>query len=380
MAGNDLVDRLQGFLGEDPDNWSLRAETFDAALAAGQKETARAQVAYALGAHPDDAAWRHREAVLMLSESQYAEAQAAFEALIASGHGDPVIQYNRAYALFAQGQLEAARDVLAPLLSLPDESTDIAWVLWLRCQHRLSHLDDALAAFVGRTFERPHSADAFGVASLIAIDAARMDDARTWSERALRGRPDQLEALVARGTIALSEQDAQGAVEWFQRALQVNPGDGRSWSGLAFARMLQKSFPAALEAFEKAVSAMPDHIATWNGFGWCQFVSKQPEAALECFERSLRLDRNFGETHGSIAVALARLGRTEQAKNEIEVALRLDPKCLSARYAQAILSGEADDPRAFLRLSRRVLSQRPARVGSKSDETLADVVFRGAKE
>lgn len=379
MDGRDLLDRLQGYLRDNPDNWSLRAETFDAALAAGKRETARAQVQYALKAHPNDGAWRHRGAVLLLAESQFAQAQAAFEALIAGGHVDPVIHYNRAYALFAQGQLEAARDAVTPLLNLSGEGTAVAWVLWLRCQHRLGQLDDALGA-LAQTAGRVHSADEWGVASLIAIDAARMDDARAWSERALRERPDQLEALAAQGTIAMGDQDAEGAIGLFRRALHVNPGDGRSWSGLAFALMLQKSFPAALEAFQKAVSALPEDKVTWNGFGWCRFVSKQLEAAVECFERALRIDRTFAEAHGAFAATLARLGRTEEAKSEIELALRLDPKGLAARYAQAVLSGEADDPRAFLRLSRRLLSQRLTGPGRKPDETLADVVLKGIDE
>jgi hypothetical protein len=75
-------------------------------------------------------------------------------------------------------------------------------------------------------------------------------------------------------------------------------------------------------------------------------------------------------------MALARLGQTERARTEIEVALRLDPKSLSARYAQAILSGEADDPAAFLRLSRRVLAHVPAPKTGNMERTVADVVFK----
>jgi hypothetical protein len=63
------------------------------------------------------------------------------------------------------------------------------------------------------------------------------------------------------------------------------------------------------------------------------------------------------------------------ARTEIELALRLDPKCLSARYTQAILSGEAQDPAAFLRRSRLALAQHSSDGLRGGGLTLADIVL-----
>jgi tetratricopeptide (TPR) repeat protein len=136
-----------------------------------------------------------------------------------------------------------------------------------------------------------------------------------------------------------------------------------------------KDLAGAQDAFRKAVTTLPQHIGTWIGYGWCQFLSNQPEAARASFEEALRLDRNFGESHGALAVALARLGETERARAEVQVALRLDRRCLSARYAEAMLNGQTSDPQAFLRMARQVLSRLPA--GSLDPErTLADLVLK----
>jgi tetratricopeptide (TPR) repeat protein len=369
-----MLDRLQEYLKADPDNWNLRAELFDAALAAGEPEIARAQVEHALKAQPDDAAWKHREATLLLATRQYAQAQRVLEDLIALGQDAPAIRYNLAYALFAQGRLEEASAVVAPLRSGDDDVGGVAWVLWLRCQHRLEQHDEALAAFGAAAAARPLPPDAWGAASLMAFDASHLADARTWADRALQGRPDQLEALATRGSLALGTQDVAGATAAFEAALRVHPTDGRSWSGVAFTRMLALDLPGAIAAFEKAVATMPDHIGTWIGYGWAQVLSNQPQAALASFEQALRLDRNVPESHGALAVALARLGQADRAQAEVEVALRLDPHNLSARFAQATLRGEASDPAAFLRIARGVLSKIPA--GGASGRTLADVVFK----
>lgn len=372
---SSAVSRLQEYLKANPENWNLRAELFDAALAAGATDVARAQLEYAQQARPEDAAWRHREATLLLATKQYSEAQDVLEALIAAGHDDPAIRYNLAWALFSQANLEAATAVLEPLLARSDDSGGLAWTLWLRCQHRLYRQEAALAAFTAASARRPMPPDAWGVASLMAFDDERLDEARAWCERALQGRPDQLEALAARGSLALGVQDAAGSAGAFEAALTINPTDGRSWSGLALAKMLKINLPGALEAFQKAVATMPNHVGTWLAYGWCQLMSNDLGGARGSFEEALRLDRNVAETHGGLAVTLARLGQGARAQEEIEIALRLDPKNLSVRYAQAQLSGEAGDPEAFIRLARRVLSKMPAG-GPGSDRTLADVVFK----
>jgi tetratricopeptide (TPR) repeat protein len=371
--------RLQSYLQQDPDNWNLRAEIFDAALAAGEAEIAQSQMEYALRMRPADAAWQHRQAMALLAKGRYVDAQVILEALIARGIDNPGVRHNLGYALFAQGRFEAARDVVSPLLEGPADIRDSALVLWLRCQHRLVQLDEALGVFARYAGQRSLPADAWGAASLIALDAERVDDARAWSERALSGRADQLEALAAGGSVALGDLDVRAALDRFERAVRVNPGDGRSWSGLAFARMLERNFGAALEAFRKAVAGMPDHVGTWIGFGWCQFLANEPAAARGAFEQALLLDRNFAESHGALAVALVHLGDTDRAKNEIELAFRLDPRCLSAQYARAMLSGETNDPAAFLRLARRAVGQRPGLGDGRLDQILASMATKGRK-
>lgn len=126
-AGRDLlVSRLQSYLEADPGNENLRADLFDAALSAGKPEVARAQVEYALARKSEDPGWRHREALLMLASKDYPRAQVLLEKLLAEGQDAPAIHHNLAYALFAQGQYEASRDRLGPLLARPEEGASIA--------------------------------------------------------------------------------------------------------------------------------------------------------------------------------------------------------------------------------------------------------------
>jgi len=367
---------LLTFVLQDPENETLRSDAFETALAEGAFREAGDQDPHAPPSNPLDVAWRHREALLHLAQGHYAQAKKILEGLLEEGKGDSVTRYNLAYAQFGMGSIFKAKEAAAALFQEPGEVAELAWSLWLRCQHHSMQLEEGLQAFVDAQSQRPMSPDAWGIASLMALDADRMEDSLGWSEHALGGNPNQMEALVARGSVLLDQQDAEAASGCFERALGLNAMDGRSWSGLAFTRMLQLDFPAALEAFQKAVTSMPFHIGTWIGLGWAEFMARHPQAAQAAFEQALALDRNFAESHGGLAVALAQQGHLDRAKTETELALKLDPRSLSARYAQSILSGESSNPEAFLRMSQRVLAQHPLPGEPAGWRTLADVVLR----
>lgn len=369
LGQGSRLNRLLGFLQQDPGNALLRADVFDSALAEGRFDIAEQQAVQWLETLPADAPWRHRLALVRIAQKEYAQARQMLSRLIEEGVADPSVPYNLAYAAFREEDFQAAMQVLTRMPESGDAAT-LAFTLLLRCQHRLGAIGEALTLFESHLAGGAISGEAFGVASLLAVDAGRMAEAAAWSERALAQDPRQLEALVARGSALLAVQDADAAAVVLDRALQVNPDDGRTWSARATASMLQMDLNQALQQYETAVGHLPEHIGTWHGMGWCRLMLKDVAGARKAFERALELDRNFAESHGGLAVVLAFEGRTDEAREAIERACRLDPANLSARYAEAVLSGEAADTARFRSLAQRVLAGRS--VGGKS---LADVIL-----
>ncbi|MCL9846914.1 tetratricopeptide repeat protein [Ralstonia solanacearum] len=364
---------LQSYLEADPENVQLRADIFDAALEAGDLEVAGQQVSVVLQKSPDAKPWLHRQAVLYLARKDYPAAQTALEALISMGVNDVAVLYNLAFALFVQGRVEAARDRLAPVVDAAGEVMHPALALWLRCMHHLAHLDEGLRKFDSYASAHTVTEEVLGVAGLMALDAGRTEDAGVWSARALAANANRLEALVVQGSLVLGRQDMAAAQALFERALAVNQTDGRSWSGLAFTYLLEQRLDLAHKAFHNAVRTMTRHIGTWIGLGWCEFMRRDLPAARQAFASALALDRNFGESHGSLAVVLVAEGKQAEAAKEVELALGLDKTCLSARYAQAMLSGEVSDPAAFRRLAQRVLARHR---GPGEGQSLADAAFK----
>ena len=353
---------------QDPQNFSLLTDAFDCALALGEFKTAQQYLERALGIEPRNVFLRHSQATLWIAEKRYAEAESLLSELIAEGVNSAVVAFNLAYAQFRQHKYDQARDLLRSLPGAPDAPPD-SFAMLLRCLHHLRAFDEAFALIEARLREKTLDVAAAGVASLMYLDANRLGEAKSLSEAALQSNPNHIEALVTRGSVALGERDVATARSLLARALAQNAQDGRVWSASAMTHLLEMNLDQALSEFKTAVSFMPNHIGTWHGMAWCNLMKKDLAAAQQNFEAAMALDRNFGETHGGLAVALALQGRREEAKLSIERALRLDPQSLSARYAEAVLSGEVADQEAFQRLARRVLGAR-AHAGG----TLADLI------
>jgi tetratricopeptide (TPR) repeat protein len=381
VALRQRLDRLEGFLREDPSNGVLLIDAFETALSCGEWERARVHLQHGqtLGAEP--LAWRLREGDFWLAQQRYDEALGVLEALAKTpeppaGFAE-VLLHNLAFIEFRRGRFAECIDRLAPTLEAlagpaadtgahPLAATRALQQLWLRAMHHDGQLDRAMAWTRAAEQQRALDAQAAGVASLIAIDASDLAAAQRWSGASLSSDSPSdhpVEALVAQASLALAARDAKLAAQLADVALQRQPGDGRAWSTRGFAALLGGDLAAARGAFDKAVSAMASHIGTWHGLGWTQILQGDLAGARASFETALALDRNFAESHGGLAVVLARQSLRQEAAEHAELALRLDKSNLSGRYAQALLSGEVKDANDLQRFARRLFGGRAGPLG-----------------
>jgi len=375
QASRQRLDRLEGFLREDPSNTRLLVDAFDTALAAHAWERAHFLLAQGQAQHPADAGWRLREADFWMAQARLGEARAVLDAL-ASAPNTPaglqaVVTHNLALIDLQRGQYGDCVARLAPWMEAPPgpgpgraraasapDTERALQMLWLRGLHHLGETRRALAWALDAEQRRALDARAAGIASLIALDASAFDAARRWSSAA-QDDADALpaEALVTQSTLALASRDADRALRFADAALQRHPRDGRAWSARAFALLLAGDLAAAREAFAQALAGMPAHIGTWHGQAWAELLAGDLAAAERSFQSALALDRNFAESHGGLAVVLAMRQRTQEAAIEIERARRLDPSNRAGRYADALLRGEIKEPADLQRFAQQMLAE-----------------------
>jgi Flp pilus assembly protein TadD len=205
---------------------------------------------------------------------------------------------------------------------------------------------------------------------MVYLDNGNIEESARLSELALAGGARPVEALVVAASLALGRIDADAAIRICNEVLADNPGEGRSWSGLGLASMLKRDLPAAERQLEQAVKFMPGHPGTLHALGWCKILSSDLRGARAIFLKALELDRNFGDSHGGLAVVQALDGERQAAEESIKRALGLDPNSLSAKFARMALDGKVSDPARFRALVPRLLAGYRAPFGQSLDAML----------
>jgi Tfp pilus assembly protein PilF len=98
------------------------------------------------------------------------------------------------------------------------------------------------------------------------------------------------------------------------------------------------------------------------------------DAAQETLEAALRRDRNFGETHGTLAVLLISRQQWDEAGHEADIAVRLQPESFAGRFAQTLIIEHRGRPQLAQQMLKRIMEGFQAPAGGN----LVDVVRRYA--
>jgi len=349
------LQRHEHFLAMDPNNPRLLADVIDLHLLLGQTEQAQRAVTTALQAFPDDPYFRFRQSHVWIAQARWDDA-AVLLSTLALELSDPAVAHNLAYVWFKLRQYARARETLAPLVQDGNAAPDSV-VLYLRSLHHLREVREALrvAELHLATLTDPQF---LGTTALLYLDNGQLDAARRLSRQAAAAPQRPIESWVVDGTLALADGELDSAQLSFEGALALQPNDGRSWSGLGMISLVQQDLPRAKEQLRRAASYLPQHIGTFHALAWCHLLSGDLAATEQAFEQALAIDRNFGESHGGLAVVYAIQQKTALAEQAIRRANGLDAGGLSARFAQMILDGDMPDQDAFRRMARDAVSAR----------------------
>lgn len=352
----DRLDRLMSYLGSDPENTALLADALQLALEA-QPEKAAALLAHLEKYGTQNAAVAAHGALLALHLLDFRQAASLGEAAIAGGLDTRALRFNTAYAQLYLGNTSRVNELLTEAGEHYEDCTPDYLVLKARALHHLERPEEAEKLLRLAIAHQPENADALGILALLLQEEGRDDEALTYAEQALAIAPRQMEALLARADSFFDREDMNAARDAYQTTLDAHPASGRAWSGLGQIAFGQFEFAEAEKLLKEAVLHMPNHIGTWHVLAWIYILQEQPGKAREILLKSYALDRNFGDTHGGLAVVDAMEGKEAEARTGIRKALRLAPDGMAARYAELLLLEKSGDKVAAQQLVDTVLSQ-----------------------
>jgi len=339
---------LLGYLGQDSTNLILRLDATREACDVGQWDTAQTLVDEGLKIHPGQRELLALSGLVHLQAQRYGEAEQALSAALAAGLEAFEPRYNLAFALFAQSRHEEALAQLAdPRLAA---AVSLALLLRARCLQHLQRHDEAIAACSDYLRVAPEAADAHGILALLLQESGRGAEAQSHIGAALAQDPNQLEAMLALASIQRDAQDLAAARSSFGKLLEAYSNCGRGWLGLGLVELADERVDVAKKRIERAAECLPRHIGTWHVLAWICLMQADVDGAERAFVKAMAVNRTFGESHGGLAAVAALRGRTDEAREGIRRAMRLDPRCMSARFAELILlqrAGKGNEARAL---------------------------------
>jgi tetratricopeptide (TPR) repeat protein len=165
-------------------------------------------------------------------------------------------------------------------------------------------------------------------------------------QEAERQYPDDPELPAYRGWLAILLNDRAQAEEALNRSLSIDPAEPTALEARSHFRAgFKGDYQGALADLEAAIKVAPGGSTTWNAIGNIQAARNANREAEAAFKRSIELDPQDPLSHSNLALFYLDIGRVEDAKREIDIALAIDPgfdTALVARGRYYLQTGELD--------------------------------------
>jgi tetratricopeptide (TPR) repeat protein len=369
----DRLGRLQALLLADPDNQRLARDCIDLALASGDYDFVLQHTQKILSGSPQDVTASFDRASALIGKRQFAQAIGVLQGIVARHPDISAASMNLGLCHYRLAQYS---DALAPLEAVyagGDRSAGLLRLLVSTCHH-LGRMEKAVELVKANPQPATKDAKLAGVYAIAYLDSNLPKEAARWAAKALTLEPDSIDGLTVQATLDAARMLVVHAREKYERVAQLAPENGRAWVGLGTLALLERDFARARSLLVRGTELMPGHVGSWHVLAWAYLLSGDLDHAAQILEKSAQIERNFAETHGGLAAVAALRGDREAAERGIEVALRLDPKCVSAQFARSVLLSRAGNPDGGKQLIRDTMASLSPADGSLLSRVIEDAI------
>ncbi len=152
------------------------------------------------------------------------------------------------------------------------------------------------------------------------VAAGEAGKAATFLDGWVKGRPNDLPALKALAEVQFRARQLPAARQSYARVVAAAPDDAAALNNYANV-LLQLNDAAAQEQAEKALKLVPNNPAFADTLGWILVQKGQMDAGLRYLRDARLRGPEYNEIRFHLAYALAKTGRTAEARNELAAAL-----------------------------------------------------------
>ena len=187
--------------------------------------------------------------------------------------------------------------------------------------------------------------------AVLAYDAKRYEEALQELEEALRLQPEYVDALYYQGLVLVALKRPAEAVVALERGLKLRPGDIDASFQLGTLYFGQKEYDKADPLLRHVYASEPKRQNLGYYLGFIEYRKKEYREAVKFFRNTVPSDDNFAQlTRFYNGLAMSALGFPEEAKKEIDEAMRLKPVSPLSTPAQRfgeLLEKKAKEERRF---------------------------------
>jgi TolB-like protein len=192
----------------------------------------------------------------------------------------------------------------------------------------VEYLSEAVRQDTGYALAHSALADCYTLLASAGYDvgdrSAALASARAAATKAIEIDSQMAEAHTSLGLVKFrGDWDWVGAEKEFRRAIELKPGDASAhhFCGLLLCAMGRQA--EAIAAVKRAYELDPLSLIIGCAIGRVWHFGREYDRAIEQFRRVLEMDSSFAEAHFGLGVAYLQKSMLNDARTELEWALRL---------------------------------------------------------
>jgi tetratricopeptide (TPR) repeat protein len=204
--------------------------------------------------------------------------------------------------------------------------------------------DAAEAEFIKAIDTDPNYLPAYAAYASLLMDKKQVDRALQQYQRVLQSRPNDASTYALIALLEEGRNNTNVAETNYRKALELNPGMPIAANNLAWiiAESNDGNPDEALLYAKAAVAKLPNNPALYDTLGWVYHKKGLPGPAVENLKKAVAMENAQATARGKavnpaynlrLGIALASLGDKQNARREVETALR-NERMLSVTEAQ----------------------------------------------
>ena len=166
------------------------------------------------------------------------------------------------------------------------------------------------------------------------------------------------------GSVFFERGYMEQAEHFFRLALRDDPSGAEALYGLGSVYLQQQKSAEARESFERAVRLQAHYPGTlpnaWNNLGLLAAREGRTEEAIQDFQRALTMDPDHLIALQNLGNAYRQGKRWEDAKSVLQRALQLSPENPEANYGLGMVFAQLNDTEHAYEYLQKALAARPA--------------------